>query len=127
MTTPTDLSYSESHEWVRVADDNTATLGITDFAQEELGDVVYLELPEVGATLTRDDPFGTVESVKAVSDLIAPVSGEVLEVNSALVESPEAINNDAYAAWFLVVRLSDRADLDTLMTAQQYNEFTEQD
>ena len=126
MMTPTDLSFSESHEWVRVAADNTVTIGISDFAQHELGDVVYLELPNVGATLTRDDPFGTVESVKAVSDLVAPVSGQVTAVNAGLVESPEAINADPYAAWLVTVRLSDPAELDVLMTADQYNEFTEQ-
>jgi len=126
MQTPTDLIYSESHEWVRTAGDNTATIGITDFAQSELGDVVYLELPAVGAVLTKDDPFGTVESVKAVSDLIAPVSGEVTAINTDLVESPEGINAEPYASWMVTVALSDASELESLMSADQYIEFTEQ-
>lgn len=125
METPTDLSYSESHEWVRKAADDTAALGITDFAQSELGDIVYVELPEVGHTLTTDDPFGSVESVKAVSDLIAPVSGEVVQVNTALADDPEAINRAPYESWLVMVKLGDPGELDGLMTAQKYDEFTE--
>jgi glycine cleavage system H protein len=125
MDTPTDLRFSESHEWVRASGDGTAALGITDFAQSELGDIVYLELPEVGRALTFDDPFGSVESVKAVSDLIAPVSGEILQVNTALVEAPATLNTAPYESWLLVVKLSDAAELDDLLTAEQYEEFTE--
>lgn len=125
MPTPTDLRYSESHEWVRNAADDTVAIGITDFAQSELGDIVYVELPEVGQTLTTDDPFGSVESVKAVSDLIAPVSGEVLEVNSALSDDPEAINRSPYESWLVMLKLSDPGELDGLLTAQKYDEFTE--
>jgi glycine cleavage system H protein len=125
METPTDLRYSESHEWVRVAADDTAAVGITDFAQSELGDIVYVELPEVGQTLTLDDPFGSVESVKAVSDLIAPVSGEVVQVNTALADAPESINQNPYESWLVMVKLSDRGELDSLMTAEKYEDFTE--
>jgi glycine cleavage system H protein len=125
METPTDLRYSESHEWVRVAEDDTAAVGITDFAQHELGDIVYAELPEVGQTLTLDDPFGSVESVKAVSDLIAPVSGEVVQVNTALADAPEAINKAPYQSWLVMVKISDRGELDALLTADKYEEFTE--
>jgi glycine cleavage system H protein len=125
METPTDLKYSESHEWVRVAEDDTAAVGITDFAQHELGDIVYAELPEVGQTLTLDDPFGSVESVKAVSDLIAPVSGEVVQVNTALADAPEAINKAPYQSWLVMVKISDRGELDALLTADKYEEFTE--
>jgi glycine cleavage system H protein len=125
MDTPTDLRYSESHEWVRIADDDTAAVGITDFAQHELGDIVYAELPEVGQTLTLDDPFGSVESVKAVSDLIAPISGEVVQVNTALADAPEAINKAPYESWLVMVKVSDRGELDALLTAEKYEEFTE--
>jgi glycine cleavage system H protein len=111
MPVPEDLQYTESHEWVR-AEGDTATIGITDHAQEELGDVVFVELPEVGATLEAGDSFGAVESVKAVSDLYAPVGGEVTEVNSTLEDSPEKINEDPYGeGWILKLRTSAEADL----------------
>lgn len=126
MKNPTDLKYSNTHEWVRVEADGTATLGITDHAQRELGDVTYLELPDVGAVLTQDEPFGTVESVKAVSDLVAPLSGEVLKVNTDLVDAPEAINDDPYACWMLTVKVLDAAELSGLMSADEYQLFTEE-
>jgi len=111
MPVPEDLQYTKSHEWVRVEGD-TATVGITDHAQDELGDVVFVELPEVGVTLDAGDSFGAVESVKAVSDLYAPVGGEVTEVNSALEDSPEKINEDPYGeGWILKLRTSAEADL----------------
>ena len=111
MAVPEDLQYTKSHEWVRTEDD-TATIGITDHAQEELGDVVFVELPEVGATLDAGDTFGTVESVKAVSDLYTPVGGEVVEVNSALEDAPEHINEDPYGeGWIVKLRTTDEADL----------------
>ena len=120
MNTPDDLRYSETHEWVRVEGDR-ATIGITDFAQDQLGDIVYLELPEVGRKLQREDVFGVVESVKAVSDLYSPLAGEILEANEPLLDQPESINQDPYGAgWMLVVRLQNPADLDALMTAEQY-------
>lgn len=117
---PADLLYSKSHEWVRV-DGDTVTIGITDHAQEELGDVVYASLPTVGRVLASEDVFGTVESVKAVSDLYSPLSGEVIEVNSALEDDQTAINGDPYgAAWMVKLRLSDSGQLSSLMDADAY-------
>lgn len=123
MNTPEELRYSESHEWVKEEGENTVSIGITDFAQSELGDVVYLELPGVGTTLTRDDPFGTVESVKAVSDLVAPVNGEVVAVNDVLVESPEGVNGDPYGSWFVKIRLAAASEMQGLMSAEEYKAF----
>lgn len=120
MAYPDDLRYSKEHEWVRVEDD-TATIGITSFAADELGDVVFIELPEVGATLTQFGTFGVIESVKAVSDLYSPVSGEVTEVNEGLRDAPELLNSDAFGeGWIAKVRLSDPAEVDTLMDAEAY-------
>jgi glycine cleavage system H protein len=111
MAVPEDLQYTKSHEWVRV-EGGVATVGITEHAQDELGDVVFVELPEQGATLAAGDPFGAVESVKAVSDLYAPVGGEVVEVNGALEENPEKINEDPYGeGWILRLQISDEGDL----------------
>lgn len=120
MAYPDDLRYSKEHEWVRVADD-TATIGITSFAADELGDIVFVELPEVGTSLSQFGTFGVVESVKAVSDLYAPISGEVLEVNEALRDTPELLNSDAFGeGWIAKVRLSDPAEVDGLMDAEAY-------
>jgi glycine cleavage system H protein len=120
MNNPADLRYAASHEWVRL-DGDRATVGITDFAQHELGDVVYLDLPKVGQTLRQGAAFGTVESVKAVSDLYAPLSGEVLETNEPLLERPEAINASPYGeGWMLVLRVADPAEADNLMDAAAY-------
>jgi glycine cleavage system H protein len=120
MNTPQNLRYSQTHEWVRV-DGDRATVGISDFAQHELGDVVYLELPEVGRTYQKGAPFGTVESVKAVSDLYAPVSGEVVEANTTLPDSPETINTSPYDnGWMIVLKMSDPAEADQLMDAAAY-------
>ena len=117
---PTDRRYSKEHEWVRVEGDR-GTLGITDHAQSQLGDVVFLELPEVGTRLQLGESFGTVESVKAVSELYAPVSGEVLEVNSALVDTPEKVNEDPHGvAWMVVVKLDDPSAVDALLDAEGY-------
>ncbi|QYJ16169.1 Glycine cleavage system H protein [Rubrobacter xylanophilus DSM 9941] len=108
---PQDLQYTRTHEWARV-EDETATVGITDHAQEELGDVVFVELPEVGSSVESGEPFGTIESVKAVSDLYSPVSGEVTEVNTSLEESPEKVNEDPYGeGWLIRVRLSSEPEL----------------
>lgn len=121
---PDDLRYSREHEWVR-ADDETATVGITSFAADELGDVVYLDLPEVGSHFDHGATFGVVESVKAVSDLYAPVSGEVLEVNEALRDSPELVNSDAFGAgWIARLKMDDRSQVDELLDAGQYAELT---
>ncbi|HZD41607.1 MAG TPA: glycine cleavage system protein GcvH [Terriglobales bacterium] len=126
MEFPEELRYSKEHEWVSV-DGKVATIGITEYAQEELGDIVYVELPEVGEKLVKDDPFGAVESVKAVSDVYAPVSGAVLEVNDALPDSPETINEDAYGeGWMVRVEMTDLDDLKDLMSAEEYADFIEQ-
>ncbi len=123
MSVPGDLQYTRSHEWVRV-EDGVATVGITEHAQDELGDVVFVELPEQGATLAPGDPFGTVESVKAVSDLYAPVGGEVVEVNGALEDSPEKINEDPYGeGWILKLQISDEGDL---LSAADYEKLLEE-
>ena len=124
MAYPDDLRYSKEHEWVR-ADDTRATIGITSFAADELGDIVFVELPEVGTALKQFQTFGVVESVKAVSDLYSPLSGEVVEVNEALREGPELLNSDPFGeGWIAKVELSDPAELDTLMDAAAYAEET---
>jgi glycine cleavage system H protein len=121
---PDDLRYSKEHEWVR-AQDEAATIGITSFAADELGDIVFVELPEVGATMTQFAAFGVVESVKAVSDLYAPVSGEVVEVNDALRDAPELLNSDPFGeGWIAKVTLADAADLERLMDAAAYADET---
>ncbi len=125
MPSPAGLKYSKTHEWVRV-DGDVATIGITDHAQAELGDIVYVELPEPGRMLTEDEIFGTVESVKAVSDLYSPVSGEVVEVNTALPDATETVNEDAFGAgWMMKVRLSNPSELDELLDASAYDALAE--
>lgn len=120
MNLPTDLLYSEEHEWVR-REGSDVRIGITDFAQSELGDIVFVELPEVGDELTAGEPFGSVESVKTVSELYAPISGKVVEVNEELEDSPEFVNDSPYEqAWMIVVEPSDDAELDNLLSAEQY-------
>lgn len=122
---PKDLRYTKDHEWVRIQGDR-GTVGITFYAQKQLGDVVFLELPEVGRTLKPGENFGTVESVKAVSELFSPVAGEVVEINSNLVKSPEKINSDPYGeAWMIVVKLSDPAGAAALMDAAAYRALVE--
>jgi len=117
---PEDLLYHPEHDWVRI-DGDTATFGITWFAQDALGEVVFLDPPEVGARVTKDEPYAEVESVKAVSDVIAPLSGEIVEVNTALAEKPETINEDAYGdGWLVRVKLSDPGETDSLMDAAAY-------
>ena len=117
---PADLKYSKSHEWVRL-DGDTAVIGITDHAQEELGDVVFVELPEVGRVLATDDVFGTVESVKAVSELYSPVSGEVVAINDGLIGAEAALNESPYeGAWLIKVRLRDSAEVESLLDADAY-------
>ena len=120
---PADLKYTKDHEWVRIAGAE-AQVGITDYAQKQLGDVVYLELPEIGRQIKKGEVFGTIESVKAVSDLFAPLSGVVTEVNQELTQQPERVNRDPYGAgWLIVIELSNPAEADKLMSAQQYEEF----
>jgi glycine cleavage system H protein len=123
MEFPKELRYSHEHEWVAV-EENIATIGVTDYAQEQLGDVVYVELPQIGTQVTKDEAFGVVESVKAVSDVYAPVSGTVSEINVSLPDSPETVNEDPYGdAWMIRVEMSDPDELEDLMTAAQYKEF----
>jgi glycine cleavage system H protein len=124
MSYPDDLAYSREHEWVRVSG-SEATVGITSFAAEELGDIVFVELPEIGTALSQFGTFGVVESVKAVSDLYAPVSGEVTEVNEALRDAPELVNSDPFGeGWLMKVTLADSAELDALMDAGAYADET---
>ncbi len=127
MQVPENLRYSEEHEWVLVVD-GTATVGITDYAQEQLGDIVFVELPAIGAVLTKTATLGVVESVKAVSDVYAPVGGTVTTVNDALTAKPETINEDPYGeGWMVKVTLTDVGEVGGLMTAAQYREFVAQE
>ena len=121
---PDDRKYSKEHEWILLEDDSRGVLGITEFAQEHLGDVVYVDLPEVGASLEQFTKLGEVESVKAVSELFSPVSGEVVEVNGELMDHPEMVNEDPYGrGWLLHVKVVDPSELDNLLTAEQYEAF----
>jgi glycine cleavage system H protein len=116
---PADLKYTKDHEWISIAG-GQGRIGITDYAQKQLGDVVFVDLPEVGRTLKQGESFGSIESVKAVSELYSPVSGEVVEVNRSLGNKPETINQDPHATWMIVVRLRDPSETDTLLTNTQY-------
>ncbi len=120
---PEDLLYSSEHEWVRRKGDRVV-LGITDYAQQALGDIVYLEVPDEGTQVVADEAFAEVESVKAVSDIYSPVTGEIVKVNQKVIESPEIIHEDPYGkGWIVVIEMSDPAELDNLMTAEEYEEF----
>ena len=116
------LLYSDSHEWVKV-DGDIAIIGVSDFAQAEMGDITYVDMPEADDEITKGEDFGALESVKASSELYAPVSGKVIEANSALEDAPELINEDAYANWIIKVEMSDKSDLDDLMDAAAYSEI----
>lgn len=117
---PQDLRYSEEDEWTRL-ESSRVTVGITDYAQQQLGDIVFVELPEVGKVLEVGEPFGVIESVKAVSDLCAPVAGEVMEVNEVLADHPESVNEDCYGdGWMITIEIEDKSVLDSLMTAEKY-------
>ena len=122
MAYPANLKYTKDHEWIDLAGDK-GKVGITDYAQQQLGDVVYLDLPEVGARLKAGQSFGTIESVKAVSELYAPVSGEVVEVNLALKEKPEMVNKDPHGSWMIVLRLTNPGEVASLLAADQYTEL----
>jgi glycine cleavage system H protein len=122
MVYPTDYKYTKEHEWIK-ADGANASIGITHHAQESLGDIVFVELPKIGAELTAGKPFSSVESVKAVSDLFAPASGTVTEVNNALTGSPEKINQDAHSAWIVKVNLKDLGELNALLSSTDYEKF----
>ncbi|MGN4542621.1 glycine cleavage system protein GcvH [Bacillus cereus group sp. MYBK95-2] len=127
MSIPNNLRYSEEHEWVKT-EGNEVVIGITHFAQGELGDIVFVELPEVGATIEANEPFGSVESVKTVSELYAPVSGKVVAVNEELSDQPELVNESPYeGAWMVKVELSDASQVEKLLTAEKYEEMTNQD
>jgi glycine cleavage system H protein len=125
MEIPGNLRYTKEHEWVRLEDDGTVTIGISDYAQEQLGDIVYVELPEVGDDpVAKDEPFAVVESVKAVSDVYAPVSGVVKEVNDELPNSPEAMNQEPYGdGWLVIMELAHKSELDGLMSPEAYQEL----
>jgi len=123
MEIPAGLKYSKDHEWV-VAEDSVATIGITDFAQDQLGEIVFVELPGVGDKISKDDTFGAIESVKAASDLYAPISGVVVEVNQELPESPEIVNEDPYGdGWLIKIKIGDAAELDDLLDSDEYEEL----
>lgn len=127
MDFPKEIRYSKEHEWAK-AEGSVITVGITDYAQDSLGDVVYVELPAEGSTVTKDETFGVVESVKAVSDLYSPVTGKVIEVNDALIDSPEVINDDPYGdAWMIKVEVANLAEIKELLTADEYKQFVEEE
>ncbi len=125
MTAPSDLRFTKTHEWVRL-DGDVATIGITDHAQKELGDITYVELPEAGDAIAQNQPFGIVESVKAASDIYAPLDGEVVERNESLLTAPDLVNASPYDdAWFIKIRLKDAAQVEALMAAAAYDEFAD--
>ena len=125
MNIPSDLSYSKDHEWVKI-EGEIATIGITDFAQRELGDIVYVEIETVGDTLAAEEVFGTVEAVKTVSDLFMPLSGEILEFNTALEDTPEAVNEDPYElGWMIKIKMNDPTQLSQLLNSDRYKQLIE--
>ncbi|HYC92154.1 MAG TPA: glycine cleavage system protein GcvH [Thermoanaerobaculia bacterium] len=127
MATPEDNRYAKSHEYVHLEGD-VATIGITDYAQKELGDVVFVELPQVGSQLDAADELGSIESVKAVSELFSPVSGEVIEINEALADNPALVNTDPWGdGWMIRIRVTDPTEIDELMTAEEYDEYIEKE
>ncbi len=127
MNTPTDLKYTKQHEWVKL-NGKTAIIGVTEHAQEQLGDIVYVELPDVADFLKKEESFGVLESVKAVSDCYAPLSGRVLEVNDALFDAPELVNDDCYGeGWMVKLELDDNAELNELLSAQEYTAFVKEE
>ncbi|HKL15604.1 MAG TPA: glycine cleavage system protein GcvH [Balneolaceae bacterium] len=123
MNIPSDLKYTQEHEWIRDNGDGTVTVGITDFAQGELGDIVFVELEPEGFEFDKDDVFGTVEAVKTVSELFAPVDGEIVEMNEELEDDPELVNNDPYdKGWMVKIKVSDESQIDDLLTAEDYQD-----
>ena len=127
MATPKEMRYSEEHEWAKL-EDGKVRIGITHFAQHELGDIVFVELPEIGDEFKADEPFGSVESVKTVSELYAPISGKVVEINEELSDNPEYVNESPYEkAWFVVLEPTDIGEIDKLMTAEEYDAMTNED
>ncbi len=127
MNCPEDLKYTKEHEWVRLKG-NVATLGITDYAQDQLGDIVFVELPEEGEEVEKGDTFGVVESTKSVSDLYLPVSGKVIEVNDPLLDSPEIVNEDSYGeGWMIRIEMDDKTELEDLLSAEEYEAFIKEE
>ncbi len=126
MSIPTDLKYTKSHEWLKQEADGTVTIGISDHAQEALGDIVFLELPEIGRTVKAGEECAVVESVKAASDIYAPVSGEIVARNDAAVDAPESVNQDAYAAWLFKLKPSNPAEISALLDAAGYAEVADE-
>lgn len=124
MNIPADLKYTESHEWIRAETDGTLTVGITEYAQDALGDIVFVELPKVGKSFSAGDDAAVVESVKAASDIYAPVAGEVVAVNDAVVDAPDSINQDAYSAWLFKIKPSDANAINGLLDAAAYGKAT---
>jgi glycine cleavage system H protein len=122
---PTDLKYAETHEWVRLEKDNIVRVGITDFAQQELGDLVFIELPEIGRNLSENEQCAVIESVKTASDLFSPVSGEVVAVNDAVIDEPEQVNNDAFGTWLFCIKAENLSGLDSLMDAHEYQSMVD--
>lgn len=128
MSSPKDLRYTKEHEWARAEEDGTVSVGITEHAQQALGDIVYVELPEVGTQVSAGDEFGSVESVKAVSELFSPIDGEIVQINARLEESPEVVNEDPYGqGWIIRVKPSDAGALDELMDAAAYDAFVDEE
>ncbi|HLS53652.1 MAG TPA: glycine cleavage system protein GcvH [Tissierellaceae bacterium] len=121
-----DLYYTDEHEWLKV-EDGEALIGITDYAQDQLGDIVYVELPEVEDEISKDEGFAAVESVKAASDIYMPVDGRIIEVNEELLDSPELLNDEPYETWIVKIELTDEAQLDDLMTSEEYEEYTSEE
>ncbi len=125
MNVPSNLKYSAEHEWIRVEADDVAYIGVTDYAQQELGDIVYVEVETEGETLEKDETFGSIEAVKTVSDLFLPISGEILELNSELDDEPELVNSSPYEkGWIIKMKMTDISQLDGLMSAEAYVEYT---
>ncbi|TAN65554.1 MAG: glycine cleavage system protein GcvH [Methylobacter sp.] len=123
---PDNLKYAKTHEWAQVEDDNIVRVGITDFAQEELGDLVFIELPELGSKVVAQQQCAVVESVKTASDLFSPVTGEVVAINDEVVDDPEQVNDNAYGTWLFCIKANDLSELDTLMDADAYRQMIEQ-
>ncbi len=125
MNLPSDIKYTKEHEWTKI-EGNVATVGVTDFAQSELGDIAWIEMPEIGAETKKGDPFGTIEAVKTVEDLFAPLTGKIVEINDGILDSPEWVNDDPYGkGWIAKIEFSDEAELADLLSAEQYSGLIE--
>jgi len=128
MGFPDDVKYSKEHEWIKIESSGMVTVGVTDYAQEQLGEIVFVELPKEGEEFEKDDSLGVLESVKSVSDIYSPISGQVVEVNEPLIESPELVNEDSYGeGWMIRLKVKDKDELKGLMTAKEYEEFIKEE